>query len=72
MFEDRSQVELEQLMKAHPDFRQLYYHHQELDKKVSDAEHGMLPLGDVELAKMKREKLAAKERLLVMMDELTA
>ncbi|MGY0505138.1 YdcH family protein [Luteimonas sp. e5] len=70
MFEDRPQSEVEELMKNNVEFRQLYYHHRELDKKVSDAEHGVLPLGDMELTQMKREKLAAKERLLSMAEQL--
>ncbi|PJK09306.1 hypothetical protein CO614_06745 [Lysobacteraceae bacterium NML120232] len=72
MFEDRSQEELESLMKNNVEFRQLYYHHQELDKKVSDAELGVLPIGDMELSQMKRDKLAAKERLLKMVETLSA
>ncbi|MDO4709445.1 MAG: YdcH family protein [Pseudomonadota bacterium] len=72
MFEDRSQEELDSLMKNNVEFRQLYYHHQELDKKVSDAELGVLPIADMELAQMKRDKLAAKERLLEMFKTLTA
>lgn len=70
MFENHSQEELETLMKDHTEFRQLYFHHQELDKKVGDAEHGVLPIGDTELGQMKREKLAAKERLLNMYEEI--
>ncbi|RMH91036.1 DUF465 domain-containing protein [Lysobacter pythonis] len=70
MFEDRSQDELDSLMKQNAEFRQLYFHHQELDKKVSDAEHGVLPIGDMELSQMKREKLAAKERLITMAEQI--
>ena len=70
MFEDRSQNEVEQLMKQSNEFRQLYYHHQELDKKVADAELGVLPLDDMSLTRMKREKLAAKERLISMADRI--
>ncbi|PJJ95930.1 hypothetical protein CO615_10955 [Lysobacteraceae bacterium NML75-0749] len=72
MFEDRSQEELDSLMKNNAEFRKLYYHHQELDKKVSDAELGVLPIGDMELAQMKRDKLAAKEQLLEMVKTLKA
>lgn len=68
MFEGQPQSELEALMKANPEFRQLYFHHQELDKKVNDAELGVLPLDDVTLTQMKREKLAAKDRLVRMYD----
>ena len=63
MFEGRPQVELDAILKANNEFRQLYYRHKELDKKVLDAELGVLPIDDTTLAQMKREKLAAKDRL---------
>ena len=63
MFEGQPQTELEAKMKASPEFRQLYYRHQELDKQVLDAELGVLPIDDTTLGQMKREKLAAKDRL---------
>ena len=66
MFEGQPQGELEALMKSDPEFRQLYHHHRELDKKVLDAELGCLPLDDTSLLKMKREKLNAKDRLTRM------
>lgn len=68
MFEGTPQQELEALMKANTEFRQLYFRHQELDKQVHDAEIGVLPLDDDTVSTMKREKLAAKERLLRMYD----
>lgn len=70
MFEGQSQSELDALFQANPEFRQLYHHHKELDKKVLDAELGVLPLDDTTLSKMKREKLAAKDRLTQMYDTL--
>lgn len=70
MFEGQAQTELDALFQANPEFRQLYYHHKELDKKVLDAELGVLPIDDNALAKMKREKLAAKDRLTQMYDTL--
>ncbi|MCA0395121.1 MAG: YdcH family protein [Proteobacteria bacterium] len=63
MFEGQPQAELDQLIKGNPEFKQLYQRHQELDKKVLDAELGVLPIDDVTLSQMKREKLAAKDRL---------
>lgn len=66
MFEGHPQAELEEVMKANPEFRQLYYRHKELDKQVLDAELGVLPIDDTRLSQMKREKLAAKEQLLRM------
>ncbi|MFP5373611.1 MAG: YdcH family protein [Gammaproteobacteria bacterium] len=70
MFEGQPQAELEELMKSHSEFRQLYQHHQRLDKKVLDAELGVLPLDDVTLSQMKREKLAAKDRLTRLYESL--
>ena len=37
MFEERSQSEVDSLMKHSVEFRQLYFHHRELDKKVNVA-----------------------------------
>lgn len=70
MFEGQPQVELEAMMKANTEFRQLYHRHKELDKQVLDAELGVLPVDDTTLAQMKREKLAAKDRLTRMYDRL--
>jgi uncharacterized protein YdcH (DUF465 family) len=66
MFEGQPQAEIEALMKANSEFRQLYYRHRELDRQVLDAELGVLPIDDTTLGQMKREKLAAKQRLLQM------
>lgn len=68
MFEERPQPEIEALMKTNPEFKQLYQRHKDLDKKVMDAELGVLPIDDLTLAQMKREKLAAKDRLVRMYD----
>lgn len=63
MFENQQRDDVEALMKADGEFRRLFQHHRELDSKVHDAEIGVLPLDDVTLASMKREKLNAKARL---------
>ena len=68
MFENQQREDIEALMKADTEFRRLYHHHQELDSKVRDAEIGVLPMDDVTLGSMKREKLQAKDRLLRMWD----
>ena len=68
MFEGQPQNEVEAMIKSDPEFRQLYHRHRELDKQVLDAELGVLPLYDVTLAQMKREKLYAKDRLTRMYD----
>jgi uncharacterized protein YdcH (DUF465 family) len=71
MFEAQSQAELDALIQGNSEFKQLYRRHKELDKKVLDAELGVLPIDDVTLTQMKREKLAAKDRLTRMLETLT-
>ncbi|MBZ4038388.1 MAG: hypothetical protein A2579_08290, partial [Lysobacterales bacterium RIFOXYD1_FULL_69_11] len=68
MFEEQPQPEIDALIKANPEFKQLYQRHQVLDKKVMDAELGVLPIDDLTLGQMKREKLAAKDRLVRLYD----
>lgn len=66
MFERQRQVDVEALLRDNSEFRQLYHRHRELDKQVLDAELGVLPLDDATLARMKKEKLIAKDRLTRM------
>ncbi|HEV7777684.1 MAG TPA: YdcH family protein [Luteibacter sp.] len=68
MFENQQRDDIEAMMKADADFRRLYHHHQELDSKVHDAEIGVLPIDDLTLGAMKKEKLQAKARLQRMWD----
>lgn len=68
MFEGQPQAELDAMIQANPEFRQLYHRHKELDKRVLDAELGVLPIDDATLMQMKREKLAAKDRLTRLYD----
>ena len=70
MFEAQSQAELEEIMKGNVEFRQLYFRHKELDKKVLNAELGVLAVDETTLSQMKREKLAAKDRLTTMYDQM--
>ncbi len=63
MFEGQPQAELDAMLKSSNEFKQLYQRHKELDRQVLDAELGVLPIDDATLARMKREKLAAKDRL---------
>ena len=70
MFEERSADELDSLLKSSPEFKQLYQHHKELDRRVMNAELGINPVDDLTLTQMKRQKLAAKDRLVRMADSL--
>ena len=69
MFEEQSQLDIDAMLKASPEFKQLYQRHRDLDKKVMDAELGVAPIDDVTLQQMKREKLAAKDRLTQLYDK---
>jgi uncharacterized protein YdcH (DUF465 family) len=64
MFEGQPQSKIDALMKADPEFKQLYQQHKKLNKKCMDAGLGVLPIDDVTLGQMKREKLLAKQKLL--------
>lgn len=66
MFEEQPQQEVDSLLRSNPEFRQLYERHRDLDKKVMDAELGLLPVDDMSLMQMKRQKLAVKDRLARM------
>lgn len=65
MFE-QNEEEVEKLMRSDSEFRVLYHLHRELDSKVRDAEIGALPMDDVSLQKLKKEKLRTKDKLTVM------
>ncbi len=72
MFETQQHEDVEALMKSNAEFRRLYHHHRKLDSKVHDAEIGALPMDQNTLTSMKREKLAAKNRLLRMWEQYCA
>ena len=67
MFEHRKE-QLEQLKQDNEEFLRVYNRHQELDKRVTDAEVGTAPMEDLALIKLKKEKLWAKDQLARMMD----
>ena len=58
MFEGQSQADIEAMMKANSEFRQLYFRHRELDKQVLDAELGVLPVDADFIGWMAREAAA--------------
>ncbi|MDP1697945.1 MAG: hypothetical protein CVV15_03510 [Gammaproteobacteria bacterium HGW-Gammaproteobacteria-5] len=72
MFEGQSTADVEVLMNSNVEFRRLYNRHKQLDKQVLDAELGVLPLDDVRLARMKKEKLQTKDRLTQWVAEHSA
>ena len=72
MFEANPKSEIEALLNNDHEFRQLYQRHKELDKQVLDAELGVLAIDDATLARRKKEKLFAKDRLTRMYDQHAA
>lgn len=72
MFENQAGSEVEALLQSDEEFRALFRRHQELDKQVLDAELGVLPLDDISLVKMKKEKLLAKDRLTRILESSRA
>ncbi len=71
MFENRQQ-EMEAMLKQNEEFRRLYNHHQQLEKRVLAAENGTAPMEDLALNQLKREKLRAKDQLTRMMEQANA
>ena len=68
MFEHRQDL-MEKLMKENEDFRRIFNRHQDLAKRVSEAELGTAPLEDLALNQLKKEKLWAKDKLARIMEE---
>ncbi|MFZ2235910.1 MAG: YdcH family protein [Dokdonella sp.] len=70
MFENKNEQEIEALMQSNYEFRTLYTRHRELDSQVDSAERGKLPMDEVALHALKKEKLHAKDRLAELWTEL--
>lgn len=70
MFENQNEQELEALMQSNYEFRTLYTRHRELDDQVDTAERAKLPMDEVALHALKKEKLHAKDRLDELWSEL--
>jgi uncharacterized protein YdcH (DUF465 family) len=71
MFENQKD-QMEILLKDNEEFRRLYNHHQQLEKRVLAAENGTAPMEDSALNQLKREKLRAKDQLTRMMEQSRA
>lgn len=67
MFEHRKEL-VEKMKEESEEFLRVYNRHQELDRRVTDAEVGTAPMEDLALIKLKKEKLWAKDQLARMMD----
>ncbi len=68
MFEHDQGI-VQQLLADNTDFKTLFDKHQELDEKVDKAGNGVLPLDDMTLEKMKKEKLLVKDKMALMIEK---
>lgn len=69
MFENHDEQEIQALIKSSYEFRTLYTRHKELDDQVDSAERGKLPMDELALHALKKEKLHAKDRLATLWAE---
>lgn len=68
MFEyDQDIVEV--LLNDNEQFQALYKEHNALKKRVRDAELSVLPLDDLSVGTMKKEKLLAKDKMAAMIEQ---
>ena len=68
MFEYDQKI-VEVLLSDNEQFQALYKEHNALKEKVRDAEIGVLPLDALSLGTMKKEKLLAKDKMAVMIEQ---
>ena len=68
MFEYDQEI-VDTLLNHDETFQQLYKQHSALKEKVRDAELGVLPLDDLTLGTMKKEKLLAKDKMAAIIEQ---
>ena len=68
MFEYDQEI-VDTLLNHDETFQQLYKQHSVLKEKVRDAELGVLPLDDLTLGTMKKEKLLAKDKMAAIIEQ---
>lgn len=66
MFEHR-QNQLKSLLKENLNFRRVYHKHQELEKQVDKVDSSHVPIDEIALNQLKKEKLLCKDQLEQMM-----
>jgi len=61
--------EIHELKQQNAHFAKIFEKHNELDQKVEDAEAGRVPMTDIELETLKKEKLRLKDEAYRMILE---
>ena len=67
MFEHDQQI-VTSLLQEDDDFKRLYSKHVELKQRVNDVNSGVVPMDDMTLEKIKKEKLLLKDRMARMIE----
>ena len=68
MFEYDQDI-VQHLLTDNQNFQELHKRHTELKEKVRNAELGVLPIDDFTLGAMKKEKLLAKDKMAIMIED---
>ena len=58
--------EITELKQNDTHFKNIFEKHNKLDQDVQNAEHGRVGMSDMEIEKMKKEKLILKDEMLKM------
>ena len=56
--------EISELKQSNAHFAKIFEKHNELDQKATDADEGRIPLSDIEIEVIKKEKLLLKDEAL--------
>lgn len=67
MFEHDQQI-VTSLLQEDDDFKRLYSKHVELKQRVNEVNSGVVPMDDMTLEKIKKEKLLLKDRMARMIE----
>lgn len=57
------------LLSDNAQFQELFKQHNDLKQRVRNAELGVLPVDDITLGTMKKEKLLAKDKMAAMIEQ---
>ncbi len=68
MFEYDQEI-VTSLLNDNAQFKELFNQHNDLKEKVRNAELGVLPLDDITLRMMKKEKLLANDKMAAMIEQ---
>lgn len=61
--------EISQLKSQNAHFERIFDEHNELDQKIMNAENGLNPMNDLEIDKLKKQKLRLKDKAYAMIME---